>query len=137
MPVQLQEQGLDKILEKTVDRWNNGEGFKIRYSSQLISRYPLRTEAALYRIVLELLHNIKKHAEASEVSIEIWEDAKMNKLTLLVEDNGKGFDKTKEEGIGWKSIRQRVQYMNGKVNLDSSHLGSTVIIDISLEKENR
>ncbi len=136
MPVQLQEQGLDKILEKTVARWNNGEGFKIRYSSQLKTRYPLRTEAALYRIVLELLHNIKKHAEATEVNIEIWEDEKMNKLTLLVEDNGKGFDIGKEEGIGWKSIRQRVQYMNGKVNLDSSHLGSTVIIDVSMEKEN-
>jgi len=137
MPVQLQEQGLDKILEKTVSRWNHGEGFKIRYSSRLINRYPLRTEAALYRIVLELLHNIKKHADATEVSIEIWEDEKTNKLTLLVEDNGKGFDTNKEEGIGWKSIRQRVQYMNGKVNLDSSHLGSTVIIDISMENENR
>lgn len=137
MPVQLQEQGLDKILEKTVVRWNSGEGCKIRYSSQLKNRYPLRTEAALYRIVLELLHNIKKHAEASEVTIEIWEDEKMNKLTLLVEDNGKGFDTVKEEGIGWKSIRQRVQYMNGKVNLDSSHLGSTVIIDVSMENEKR
>ena len=137
MPVQLQEQGLDKILEKTVSRWNSGEGLKIRYNSQLVNRHPLRTEAALYRIVLELLHNIKKHAEASEVSIEIWEDEKMNKLTLLVEDNGKGFDTGKEEGIGWKSIRQRVQYMNGKVNLDSSRLGTTVIIDVSLENENR
>lgn len=137
MPVQLQEQGLDRILEKTVARWNSGEGYKIRYTSQLKNRYPLRTEAALYRIVLELLHNIKKHAEASEVTIEIWEDEKMNKLTLLVEDNGKGFDTAKEEGIGWKSIRQRVQYMNGKVNLDSSHLGSTVIIDVSMENEKR
>lgn len=137
MPVQLQEQGLDRILEKTVARWNSGEGYKIRYTSQLKNRYPLRTEAALYRIVLELLHNIKKHAEASEVTIEIWEDEKMNKLTLLVEDNGKGFDTGKEEGIGWKSIRQRVQYMNGKINLDSSHLGSTVIIDVSMENEKR
>ncbi len=94
-------------------------------------------EAALSRIVLEFFQNVKKHAQASEVSIEIWEDEKMNKLTLLVEDNGKGFDTGKEEGIGWKSIRQRVQYMNGKVNLDSSHLGSTVIIDIYLENENR
>jgi len=128
---------LDRILEKTVARWNSGEGYKIRYTSQLKNRYPLRTEAALYRIVLELLHNIKKHAEASEVTIEIWEDEKMNKLTLLVEDNGKGFDRGKEEGIGWKSIRQRVQYMNGKINLDSSHLGSTVIIDVSMENEKR
>lgn len=137
MPVQLQEQGLDRILEKTVARWSSGEGCQIRYTSQLKNRYPLRTEAALYRIVLELLHNIKKHAEASEVTVEIWEDEKMNKLTLLVEDNGKGFDTGKEEGIGWKSIRQRVQYMNGKINLDSSHLGSTVIIDVSMENEKR
>ena len=86
--------------------------------------------------MLELLHNIKKHAQATEVNIEIWEDEKLKKLTLLVEDNGKGFDTSKEEGIGWKSIRQRVQYMGGKVNLDSSHLGSTVILEISMENEN-
>ncbi len=136
MPVQLQEQGLDRVLEKAVARWNTGEEVTVNYSSSIQNRYPLRTEAALYRIVLELMHNIKKHAAASEVNIEIWEEEKSSRLTLMVVDNGKGFEPGKEEGIGWKSIRQRVQYMNGKINVDSSHLGTTVIIEILMEKEN-
>lgn len=135
MPVQLQEQGLNRILEKTMARWDAGEELKIQYNSDIKSRYPLRTEAGLYRIVLELMHNIKKHAAATEVNIEIWEDEKTKRLTLMVEDNGKGFDVNKAEGLGWKSIRQRVQYMNGKINLDTSHLGTTVIIEISMEHE--
>lgn len=136
MPVQLQEQGLDKILEKTVARWNSGEELIIQYNSRLKNRYPLRTEAALYRIVLELLHNIRKHAAATEANVEIWEDEKLNKLTLLIEDNGKGFHTTLNEGIGWKSIRERVQYLGGRLNLDTSHLGSTVIIEIPMHYEN-
>lgn len=136
MPVQLEEQGLDKVLEKAVARWNMADEFKVNYNSSIRHRYPLRTEAALYRIVLELMHNIKKHACASEVNIEIWEEEKTQRLTLLVDDNGKGFEPGKEEGIGWKSIRQRVQYMEGKINIDSSHRGTTVIIEIFMEKEN-
>ncbi|MBW0176757.1 7TM diverse intracellular signaling domain-containing protein [Sediminibacterium sp.] len=136
MPVQLQEQGLDRVLEKAVARWNMGDELKVHYNSSIKQRYPLRTEAALYRIVLELMHNIKKHADATEVNIEIWEEEKKQRLTLLVEDNGKGFEAGKEEGIGWKSIRQRVQYMEGKINIDSSHRGTTVIIEIFMEKEN-
>ncbi|MFZ6025454.1 MAG: sensor histidine kinase [Bacteroidota bacterium] len=136
MPVQLQEQGLNRVLEKAVARWNMGDELKVNYNSSISYRYPLRVEAALYRIVLELIHNIKKHAEATEVNIEIWEEEKTQRLTLLVEDNGKGFEPGKEEGIGWKSIRQRVQYMEGKINIDSSHNGTTVIIEIFMEKEN-
>ncbi|TDO29409.1 sensor histidine kinase [Sediminibacterium goheungense] len=135
MPVQLQEQGLDRVLEKAVSRWNMGEEFKVEYNSAIKNRYPLRTEAALYRIVLELMHNIKKHAAAKEVNIEIWEEEHTQRLTLLLEDNGKGFEPGKEEGIGWQSIRQHVQYMQGKINIDSSHLGTTVIIEILMEKE--
>lgn len=136
MPVQLQEQGLDRVLEKAVARWNMGDELKVNYNSSIQQRYPLRTEAALYRIVLELMHNIKKHADATEVNIEIWEEEKTQRLTLLVEDNGKGFEAGKEEGIGWKSIRQRVQYMEGRINIDSSHRGTTVIIEIFMEKGN-
>ncbi len=116
-------------------RWNMGEEFKVQYNSALKNRYPLRTEAALYRIVLELMHNIKKHAAAKEVNIEIWEEEHTQRLTLLVEDNGKGFEPGSEEGIGWQSIRQHVQYMRRKINIDSSHMGTTVIIEIFMEKE--
>lgn len=135
MPVHLEESGLERVLEKAIARWNTGETFKINYHSSIPRRYPLEVEAALYRIVLELIHNIKKHASASEVNIEIWEEEKTNRLTLLVEDNGKGFQPGEGEGIGWKSIRQRVKYMEGKLNVDSSKFGTTVIIEIIMEKE--
>ncbi len=135
MPVLLEEQGLDKALRKTIDRWNNGETLTIHYNSDVQNRYPLSMEAGLYRIVLELLHNIKKHAEATEVQVEFWEEGPGKRITLLVEDNGRGFDATGTEGLGWKNIRYRVAYMGGKATIDSNIHGTTVIIDIPLNNE--
>lgn len=136
MPVQLQEQGLDKALEKTADRWRTSEnGLQVIYNSHISRRHPLQIEAAVYRIVLELMHNVKKHAGAKELIVEIWEDERTGKLTLLVQDDGIGFDAGTSEGMGWKSIRQRVRYMNGQLNLDTNTSGTTVIIEIPMEKE--
>lgn len=135
MPVNLQELGLSTILEKTISRWNMGDDFIVRLNSELENRYPLAIEAGIYRIVSELMHNIKKHAAATEVYIGLWEDKKTDHLTLLVEDNGIGFDPDKGEGLGWKNIRYRVEYMNGKVAIDSNTKGTTIIIEIPLLHE--
>ncbi len=135
MPVNLQEQGLEKVLTKTIDRWNMGEDLQVRMSAMVNERYPLIIEAGLYRIVGELMHNIKKHAQATEVNIELWEDPKQGVITLMVEDNGVGFDASKTDGLGWKNIRYRVQYMEGKVFIDSNNNGTTIIVEIPLPNE--
>jgi signal transduction histidine kinase len=135
MPVNLQEQGLKRILEKTIARWQADEKLHIRFSADLNKRYRLPVEAAIYRIVSELMHNIKKHAGATEVGVDLWEDLAKKQIVLLVEDNGTGFDSSKTDGLGWKNIRHRVQYMEGKVNIDSNSNGTTVIIEIPLPNE--
>jgi signal transduction histidine kinase len=136
MPAQLEELGLNRTLHKTIERWDtDGQGLAIKYNAQLSKRYPLRIEAALYRIILELMHNVKKHAFATELIIELWEEERTHRLTLLVQDDGTGFDKEKAEGLGWKSIKQRVRYLNGQLNLDTNTSGTTVIIEIPIEKE--
>lgn len=135
MPVNLQEQGLKKILEKTIVRWQADEKLNIRFSADLNKRYPLTVEASIYRIVGELLHNIKKHAHATEVGVDLWEDLAKKQIVLLIEDNGTGFDSSKTEGLGWKNIRHRVLYMDGTVNIDSNSQGTTVIIEIPLPDE--
>lgn len=93
------------------------------------------TEIQLYRIIQELLNNILKHAEASEVTIQLLK--REEDLNIMVSDNGIGFNvDTKEfEGMGLKSIKARVAEMNGHVLIDSSKgNGTTVTIEIPTKK---
>lgn len=129
MPVNLQEKGLVPILEKTISRWNAANDFVIRLHCGVVDRYPLSVEAGIYRIVTELLYNVKKHAAATEVFVSLWEEG--NSIILMVEDNGKGFDPANTDGMGWKNIRNRVQYLEGKVTIDSNEKGTTIIIEIT------
>jgi signal transduction histidine kinase len=94
------------------------------------------TEIMLYRIVQELLNNIAKHAQATEAIVQfIRED---NRLSVTVEDNGKGFntdaaDSKKQAGL--ESVKNRVDYLNGKISIESqSNIGTTVMMDFLLQQ---
>ncbi len=75
----------------------------------------------LYRSFQEMLSNIIKHAQASKVNVEVFNDEK--ELTIMVYDNGIGFDKeavfAKGSGIGLKNIQSRIEYIGGTFEIDS------------------
>src|SRR5262249_37337892 len=77
------------------------------------------TEIMLFRILQELVNNIIKHAYATEAIIQFNRDG--NRLTITVEDNGKGFDmKDIEEKrtMGIEAVKSRIVYLNGKIAID-------------------
>jgi PAS domain S-box-containing protein len=74
---------------------------------------------AVYRIIQEQLNNIIKYAGASSAVIHA--NSKGEQITLIVSDNGKGFDpKTRRQGIGFTNILSRAELYNGTVNIDSA-----------------
>jgi len=85
---------------------------------------------AIYRMVQELVHNVIKHAQATEILIQltIHED----KLHLTVEDDGIGFAGEKPRmGLGLQSLRQRVTEMQGHFIFSSRPSeGTTVEIEV-------
>jgi len=85
----------------------------------------------LYRIIQELFTNTLKHAMATQTRIEITLIA--NEITVIYEDNGKGFntDNVNFSGMGLKNIGSRVSMINGKLTVDSSNRGSTFIIELT------
>ena len=99
----------------------------------LEKRMDSNTEIILYRIVQELLNNVIKHAEATEVLVQLIRSE--NSLSLTVEDNGRGFDHHMlPEGMGLRNIHSRVDLLGG--NLDIHALpgkGTTVTIDLDLK----
>lgn len=91
-------------------------------------------EISVFRIIQELTTNILKHAEAKNATINI--SYYENELNIIIEDNGKGFDSSKEttkDGIGLKSIKTRVHHLNGTFDIDSSiGNGTSIIINIPI-----
>lgn len=91
-------------------------------------------ESVLYRVIQEVVSNIIKHANASELILQLIRYDK--EFTITIEDNGVGFDTSKinaSGGIGLKNIISRVEFINGTVNFDSTpgH-GTTVVIEVPM-----
>ncbi len=90
----------------------------------------------MFRAVGELLNNIVKHANATTVSVRM--NFKGKFLNISVSDNGKGFETkgvdtkfNKKAGIGLFSIRERLEYFDGKMYIDSAlEKGSRVYLSV-------
>lgn len=101
----------------------------------LQERLPQNMEHVIFRVLQELVNNILKHAQASEVTIQLIREN--DEFTMMVEDNGQGFDVSTvmDKGIGLKNIDSRINYLNGQVHFDSQPgRGTTVIIEIPVSE---
>ncbi|HEY0274322.1 MAG TPA: triple tyrosine motif-containing protein, partial [Chitinophaga sp.] len=89
------------------------------------------TRRNIYLAVKESVNNVMKHAQATEVIIEL--KIADNKMTILIRDNGKGFDPEKVRlfGNGLKNIQKRMQAVGGYADI-STNKGTTVLLDIPL-----
>ncbi len=85
----------------------------------------------IYRIIQELVQNIIKHSRATSAMIQI--SLQDDELHIAVEDNGTGMlNKDLNEGMGLGNIRDRVNAMNGEVEIDTQdHEGTAVYIHFS------
>lgn len=100
-------------------------------------RFTEKIEISLYRIIQELLNNILKHAQASEIIVQISQHDE--DLTLIVEDDGTGFDADAARakgGLGLRSLESRVKYINGALTIDSvPGSGTTVTVEAPVSRE--
>lgn len=91
-------------------------------------------EITIFRIIQELVTNIIKHSEASEASISITQHKEM--LSIIVEDNGKGFDPREihsKEGLGLSNIEKRIEHFEGTLEVDSTiNKGTSILIEIPI-----
>ncbi|SFD50262.1 Signal transduction histidine kinase [Chitinophaga sp. CF118] len=88
------------------------------------------TRRNIYLAVKESLHNVVKHSKATEVVIRI--EMQQN-MTILLKDNGKGFDQEKVRlfGNGLKNIQKRMESVGGHAEITSDN-GTIVLLDIPL-----
>lgn len=119
MPEALIKYGLKEALENYCENINQSGKLNVKLQTYgLEQRLEQDTEIILYRIVQELLNNTIKHAEATQVLVQLM--CEENKFTLTVEDDGKGFEADNpacQNGAGLQNIRARAGYLNGTVDI--------------------
>ncbi len=118
LPEELEKYGLEVALEKMIERLNFSTPIEFTLNTKGLKEYSLDRKTAfhLYSICLELINNILKHSEATDAAMTFRK--KNNSLELFVRDNGKGL-KSCMKGKGITSVEERVEAMNGILNIES------------------
>ena len=130
------KQGLLKAVENMAEKISASNKIRIDVIDHgLDNRLENSLELTLFRIIQELITNVIKHAEATEVTIHLTNHD--DTINIMVEDNGKGFNPNQvtktNKGMGISSIDKRVEHLDGKLTIESEkNKGTTVIIDIPL-----
>jgi two-component system, NarL family, sensor kinase len=131
-PELLLHYGLVKAIEHSIDRLNESND-KTVFTLFTHIEEPLQDEVislTIYRCFQELSTNILKHAQATNVTVQL--DIDTHEAQLLVEDNGIGFQRGNEPGLGLKNIESRVALFDGVFLVDSTPgKGSTIIVRIN------
>ena len=125
----LDELGLEAALEDTLETWQARHP-DVKASMKIKGLDANLTETqniAIYRLVQECLTNISRHAQAKHISIEIIKTTKSGKagLQVSIQDDGKGFNTKKTDGLGLPGMRERVEGLGGALSIQSSMTSSS------------
>jgi len=134
-PIALEKLGLTAALKDLINRFSIKDVLDISLHTHQVDGI-LSKEAKLhvYRIIQELLNNALKHAEASEIQVQL--NNLDDELIIMVEDNGHGFDiQNAKQGLGLGNLQSRVNVLRGEMEIDSTQdKGTSVTVHIPLLK---
>lgn len=129
MPTVLHDFGIKAAIEDVCKKMNSKVYFSLEFKGleRLVPKY---IELAIFRIVQELIHNIGKHAEANVGKVCLKADE--NLICIEVADNGIGFNPKdhRSDGIGLKSMYDKITLLKGQMAIESSGNGTIVSISI-------
>lgn len=135
-PAALDELGLEASVRDLADRMQTAYGVEIATTVALREqdgtprRLAADVETTAYRIVQECLSNAARHAGATRIAVELTEPRQPPQLLRVrVHDDGCGFDASGDaSGYGLRSIRERVDLLDGELTLTTSAQTGTEIV---------
>jgi two-component system, LuxR family, sensor kinase FixL len=133
-PAALEHLGLEKALAAYTVQFQQEEDIETNFISKLNgTTIPFATSVCFYRIAVEGLRNVAKHSEAKSASVFLKEDDK--NLVLEITDLGRGFDveqARRGSGLGLISAEERVEVLQGKLEISSDSKGTKLIAKVPL-----
>jgi PAS domain S-box-containing protein len=143
-PPVLDDADLGDAIRDYVKGFTDRSGIQVELELSLrVGRMAREIELALFRVVQESLTNIQRHSGSQEAKIRINCNSH---LTLEISDLGHGASareqRGKEEprfevGVGIPGMEERVKLIGGRLDIDSTSLGTTVRVTIPLERNER
>ena len=137
-PSVLYELGLEAAIEWLIEDFQKRNHIHCEFESDgHAESVETNISSVLYRSVRELLTNVAKHAEASEVKVSIARSE--STINISVIDNGIGLIPSEREDktdcFGLFSIQEELTFINGCMEIEShSNSGSSIVIKVPLKK---
>lgn len=126
-PEPLNEHGISKALKIQCELFTKRQNVNVETDIDEINLLSTEQELAIYRVVQEALTNVRKHSHATIVKIKL--ENLVNKVELVIEDNGKGFDLSQPRGNGLNNMHTRTTQNRGNLTIDS-RLGVGTLIKV-------
>ena len=138
-PMSLDDLGLIPTVQRFISNYmdETEQNVELHVFGESVALAPI-VELASFRIIQEALNNVKKHAGANNVHVKL--EFTKKSIKLVVSDNGKGFNKENvnsqdiEGGYGLLSMKERVDLLNGKLDVISTPgKGTKIFASIPLQ----
>jgi len=126
MPPELSDHGIVSSLAKLTQELSKLTGKEILFynKTDFDQRLDSLIEINIYRLTQEAINNAIKYAESSHIIVQLSHSETL--LSIIIDDNGKGFDihsvdkkRNSESGMGLLFMKERIQYINGRVFMNS------------------
>ena len=132
-PVDLERHGFVETVRRYARDFGEQNGLRVEVDIGEIGDLEVRSEAVLFRIFQEAMHNVAKHAGARNVRVRVGRDRRMRAF-VEVEDDGIGFDVesvgdrvTSAGGLGLRQMRERVEARGGIYDVESAEGRGTTV----------
>ncbi len=125
-PMMLDDLGLNPTLKKSIEDFEQKSGIACNLTiSGRDQRLPPHTEVTIFRVVQNLLKNVRDHANATHVQISL--SINDDRAVVIIEDDGSGFDVAEaltaarqRKTIGLSSMQEQVEMLGGEIEFDSA-----------------
>jgi signal transduction histidine kinase len=138
-PTALDDLGIQTAIQNLTETWTERTGIQVDLHLTLEGKRLLpEVETALYRVLQEALTNVIRHAEATLVGVALGTADRL--VTMIIEDNGRGFDlgaagfsDVATKRLGLLGMRERLTLVKGSLEIESEPgKGTTLFINIPL-----
>jgi len=126
MPPELSDHGINSALAKLTQELSKLTGKNILFynKTNFDQRLDSLIEINIYRLTQEAINNAIKYADSTHIIVQLSHSNSI--LSITIDDNGKGFDieaaekkRNSQSGMGLLFMKERIQYINGRVFINS------------------
>ena len=126
-PLILESSGLVSAIEQLAVKMKEAHNQDVVFEADedVVEGLSVKKQGLIFSIIEEAVNNARKHAQSEQIQVKMWRQEEI--LTVVIEDNGIGFDLEKVvsqyeqgESLGLINLRERAELVNGLLSIDTS-----------------